>query len=228
MTAAPPVTHPVVHNAHPPAGTLRVDRLDCLRGDEPVLTGLSFEVHGGEVLQVLGANGSGKTTLLRVLAGLARPDGGALHWRGRTLDGHQEDWRDVLLYVSHAGGVTPTLTVAENLAYAVQMAGRPPRAPLDGAFRDMGLGTLRNTLAGRLSAGQRQRVALARLLLIPAEVWLLDEPLTALDAAGKTLVETLLVGHAARGGLAIVATHQALDLPAGLVRTLQLTSARAA
>lgn len=217
-----------MHHARPPPGTLHAAGLECLRGDEPVIDGLSFDVRGGEILQVLGANGSGKTTLLRVLAGLAQPDGGALQWRERALDTQPADWRGTLLYVSHAGGVTPTLTVAENLVYAVALSGRPRRAPLDAVLQDMGLAPLRNALAGRLSAGQRQRVALARLLLIPAEAWLLDEPLTALDAAGKALVETMLVGHAARGGLAIVATHQALDLPAGLMRTLQLTSARAA
>lgn len=214
-------------NRHAP-GTLSVSNLECLRGDETVLQRLSFNVSAGEILQVLGANGSGKTSLLRILSGLARASDGELQWGGRPLADIPDEWRQSLLYVSHAGGVTNSLTAEENLRFAVALAARPPLRPLDEALAAVGLAALRGAAAGRLSAGQRQRVALARLLLIPAEVWLLDEPLTALDTAGKALVESMLCAHAAQGGLAIVATHQALDLPNPLLRTLGLAAEQSA
>ncbi len=199
--------------------------LECVRGDELVFSNLSFALNDGEILQVLGENGSGKTSLLRILSGLSAASSGELLWRAQPLSADPADWQSQLHYLSHAGGVTGALTVAENLRYASALADRGALNSLEDALARVGLWHLRDVLTSRLSAGQRQRVALARLVLIPATVWLLDEPLTALDRAGKVLLETLLTEHALTGGLALVATHQALTITRAPLRTLQLSPA---
>lgn len=202
--------------------TLEIRNLECLRREEPVFENLSFAVAAGTVVQILGANGSGKTSLLRLLAGLSQPSAGDILWNGCPLAGQLSEWRYAMTYLSHSGGVTPNLTVTENLAFAVALAGRGLRTSLVDALAAVGLANRANDMAARLSAGQRQRVALARLVAIPATVWLLDEPLTALDADGKQCVEVLLAAHAASGGIALVATHQPLALEAATLRTLAL------
>lgn len=209
------------------ASTLRVINLECVRGDELIFQNLSFAIKGGEILQVLGPNGSGKTSLLRILSGLSCASAGQIVWQDRSPLDEPGRWQSQIHYLSHAAGVTATLSVEENLRYAVALANRPLLSSLDDALAQVGLEHLRAVLTGRLSAGQRQRVALARLVLIPALIWLLDEPLTALDRAGKALVEALLTAHAAAGGLALVATHQALDIQHASLRTLQLSPAPA-
>jgi heme exporter protein A len=208
---------------------LRVLELECVRGDELIFQHLSFAAEGGEILQILGANGSGKTSLLRILSGLSTASAGEVQWQVQPAGGNTSlEWSTQIHYLSHAGGVTAALTVEENLRYAMSLAERAPLASLADVLTRLDLRPLQATLCGRLSAGQRQRVALARLLLIPGCIWLLDEPLTALDAAGKALLEVLLCEHAAAGGLALVATHQTLDLTRARTRALLLNESRVA
>ncbi len=211
-------------NTAPLAPRLEVRGLECVRADSLVFSALSFTVQGGEILQILGANGSGKTSLLRILSGLSQPTEGEFSWRGKGTAKDLQAWQRELLYVGHVAGVTATLSVSENLRYALALSGRCARLSLPEAIARVGLPGYAAVLAGRLSAGQRQRVALARLLLIPAAVWLLDEPLTALDPSGKILLEAMLRQHAQVGGLALVVTHQTLDIPAPYLRSLQLVS----
>ncbi len=203
--------------------SLKVRALECVRGDELVFTDLSFSLGGGEILQVLGENGSGKTSLLRILSGLSVANSGEILWQVPPRSAAPASWQSQLHYLSHASGVTGILSVEENLRYASALANRPSRNSLEDALAHVGLTHVRQVLTSRLSAGQRQRVALARLVLIPALVWLLDEPLTALDQAGKVLVETLLTEHALAGGLALVATHQPLVITRAPIRTLLLS-----
>ena len=206
----------------PPPAPLHIENLECVRGDALVLEGFSLAVAAGSAVQILGANGSGKTTLLRTLAGLSRPTEGSVRWHGKVIDDPTAGWRSTMHYVSHQGGVSLALSVRENLLHAAALGGCRDEQALDAALRTFGLSDLGDRIAGKLSAGQRQRTALARLRIVPAEVWLLDEPLTALDAAGKRTFEQMLLTHVARGGIALAATHQALDLPPGTLRTVEL------
>lgn len=203
----------------PPALVAR--DLLCIRGDEPVFDDLSFSAHGGEVWQIVGANGAGKTSLLRILAGLAPAAGGHLSWRDREVAAGDEHLRRDLTYLGHQPGVTGFLSVRENLVYALRLAGATPRMAVDEALAIVGLGDFPDASARRLSAGQRQRLALARFVAAATPLWIMDEPLTALDADGRALVERLLDAHAHAGGLAIVSTHHSLAIDAGRLRRFE-------
>jgi heme exporter protein A len=201
--------------------------LVCLRGDEIIFENLSLTAGAGEVWQIVGANGAGKTSLLRILAGLAPAAGGSLEWRGQPVQVGAEALRAELCYLGHQPGVTGFLSVAENLDYLLRLsAGRPALPPAE-AIAAVGLAGLEDAPARRLSAGQRQRLALARFAALDCPLWILDEPLTALDTAGRALVDRLLTAQATRGGIAIVSTHQPLDIPAGHLRRFEFGADRA-
>ncbi|MEO5700447.1 MAG: cytochrome c biogenesis heme-transporting ATPase CcmA [Casimicrobiaceae bacterium] len=203
---------------------LEAHQLAMRRGATRLFTGLSFRVAPGEVLMITGANGTGKTTLLRMLAGLTTPAAGTMTWQGRTLRPFDPALRAIAAFVGHQPALKDELTARENLAALTRLAGEPvtPQA-LDAALDRVELTRQRNLPARVLSQGQRRRIGLARLSLVRRLVWLLDEPLTALDPAGMGLVAQLIGDHARDGGMAIAATHAALDLPAGPTRTLALT-----
>ncbi len=208
--------------ANTPYSALDAQELECIRGDSVIFQDLNLCAERGQVVQIVGANGTGKSSLLRLLAGLSDPASGVIRWHGRDIALDRRAWQQTLHYIGHLNGVTANLTVMENLEFARALADRTPGMPLNEALAQVGLGACGHQLAGRLSAGQRQRAALARLLLVPAEVWLLDEPLTALDQAGKALFETMLVQHVASGGLAIVATHHTLSVPRDIAITFDM------
>lgn len=195
--------------------------LVCMRGDEQIFEGLSLTARGGEIWQIVGPNGAGKTSLLRILAGLAPAAGGELSWRDTPLQVGAETLRRDLCYLGHHPGVTGFLSVRENLAYAARLTGAAVTMSTDAALSAVGLGELLDAPARRLSAGQRQRLALARFVQFAAPLWIMDEPLTALDDAGRTLVERLLDAHALRGGLAIVSTHHPLAVSASALRRFE-------
>ena len=193
---------------------LTVSGLAAERGGRPVFSGLSFSAVSGELIAVSGPNGAGKSTLLRVVSGLLHPVSGSVRF-----DPPDEEAARLVHYVGHADALKPALSVAENLGFWRQVwrgTGLDPEAALD----RMGLAHLASLPAGVLSAGQKRRVALARLLLASRPIWLLDEPATALDSAGQAGLGGLLSGHLATGGIALVATHQALPLPASQEVTL--------
>ncbi len=177
---------------------VRAEGLVALRGERVVLSGVSLAVPPGGALLLLGPNGSGKTTLLRVLAGLKRPDAGAVTWPESEAP---------VAYLGHADAIKPGLTALENLRFAA--AGQPV-AP---ALAAMGLERLGELPARMLSAGQRRRLALARLALSRAPLWLLDEPTLGLDTASLGLLGAMLASHRATGGGVVAATHQELMLP---------------
>jgi heme exporter protein A len=170
---------------------------------------------------VRGANGSGKTTLLRCVAGLSRADAGDVLWDGETTGGHNPAYRACLLYAGHLPGIKDDLNAEENLHSSLTLRGVSAtpsacRAALD----EVGLAKRRFLPARRLSAGQRRRIGLARLILDPAPLWALDEPLTALDDEGQRLFARLLERHLGRGGLALLATHH--DLAPAPARELRI------
>jgi heme exporter protein A len=192
--------------------------LACRRGERLVFGGLDFALAPGDALVLRGPNGSGKSSLLRVMAGLIRPIAGRLDWGGAAIDDDREAHAAKLHFLGHLDAVKPALTVAENLRFWMDLRGggagvaagnEVRRAALD----TLGLGALADAPARYLSAGQRRRLALARLIAAPAPLWLLDEPTNALDDAALAAFEAMLARHRAAGGMVAVATHAAIALP---------------
>ena len=182
---------------------LVAEAISVFRGERLVLDRVSFGVPAGGALLLLGPNGAGKSTLLRVLAGLKRLDG------GRVLLDAGEDGGGRLAYLGHQDGIKPGLTAAENLAFAARVSGGDARAALEA----LGLLPLASLPARMLSAGQKRRLALARLTVSGAAIWLLDEPTLGVDAASVQAFGALLAGHRASGGVIVAATHLPLPLP---------------
>ena len=192
---------------------LEVADLACRRGGRPVFHRLSFAVSAGELLVLTGRNGSGKTTLLRTLALLVRADAGAIRWQGAEVQADPDAWRGRLAWLGHLDGLKGDLTVAENLQTGQQLRGDPtPLDRLAAVLRRLDLDRLADRPVRTLSAGQRRRAGLARVALSEAPVWLLDEPLNALDAPAQAIFRTVLQGHLDGGGLAVAATHADLGL----------------
>ncbi|MBP0620754.1 cytochrome c biogenesis heme-transporting ATPase CcmA [Cupriavidus sp. LEh25] len=183
--------------------------LGLSRAGRPVLRGIDLALSPGYLLQVLGANGSGKTSLLRVLCGLAVPDEGRLRWHGRPLRAGDPAYLQALAYVGHANGIDPDLSPAENLRFAARMAGSDAGA-VASALAAQALERVAHTPVRALSQGQRRRVALARLSLARRALWLLDEPVAALDTDACARFDAQLDAHLAAGGMAVIATHQLL------------------
>ena len=206
----------------PPArpALLEARALAFYRQDEPVFGPLDFSVGAGEIALVEGDNGSGKTTLLRILAGLLHVDEGQLLWRGEAWQGdaHLGD----ILFLGHHLGLKGDLSPRENLAVAAGLYGRRDGlAPAD-ALRQIGLaGDAAEPVRPR-TAGPQKRAALVRLLLLPATLWLLDEPYANLDRSGIELVNGLLAQHAARGGAALVTSHGAVSFLDGAPRRIRM------
>ena len=186
----------------------------CRRGERVLFEGLSFALAGGDALLLLGANGTGKTSLLRLLAGLLGPldaQDGALSWRGRSVWDDPEAYHREVHFLGHADGIKAALSVAENLSFWAGLHNR--RKPdLDGALGVLDLAGFGDMPARFLSAGQRRRLALARLCAAPAPLWLLDEPTAGLDAASIARLEALIASHRAAGGLVVASSHAALKL----------------
>ena len=177
-----------------------------------MFAGLSFALAEGEVLVLRGPNGSGKSSLLRLLAGFLPPAAGRLAWAGAPVDQDLAAHRARLHYVGHADAVKSALTARENLAFAATLAGAPAGA-LEAALAGFDLLPLEDLPARYLSAGQKRRLALARLLASERPLWLLDEPGVGLDAANRSHLEQALAAHRATGGLAVLATHGDVAVP---------------
>ena len=182
--------------------------LECARGGRTLFRGLSFALKEGELLRVAGGNGRGKTSLLRILCGLLGPQAGEVRWNGGAIRSLGEEYARQLVYLGHAPAVKDELTAAENLSIACRIAGGS-RTAGEIAQALQRLEVPAASLLKRLSQGQRRRAALARLALShSAPLWLLDEPLAALDAQAARLVEELIAGHVGQGGMVIYTTHQ--------------------
>jgi heme exporter protein A len=198
--------------------------LAAQRGSTRLFSSLSFSVEPGCALFVTGANGTGKTTMLRILAGLAAPFAGKVRWRGVDVAPFAQSLREDVVYAGHLPALKDELTAEENLAALVALTGAAiETAKLRDALASVSLDRQAGLPARALSQGQRRRLGLARLILTRRPLWLLDEPATALDMAGIALLKQLLTGHLERGGCALVATHQSLELPAAHVRALALS-----
>jgi heme exporter protein A len=202
---------------------LEAQRLAAQRGSATLFTGVDFALSSGEALLVTGANGSGKTTLLKIAAGLTRPISGTLEWRGVAVAPFDAALRAAALYIGHATALKDELTAEENLVSLAALHGATVDAvAARAALAAWSLERQRALPARVLSQGQRRRVGLARLRVTRRPLWVLDEPTTALDADGVGTLHELLAAHLAQGGIAIIATHQDLALPASAKRALRL------
>jgi heme exporter protein A len=202
------------------AALLEARGLCFLRQDEPVFGPIDFALRGGEIALVEGDNGSGKTTLMRVLTGMLRPGDGEVLLDGAPFS--LDTVAGAVVFLGHNLGLKLDLSPRENLALAAGLYGVRSGADASGVLRDVGLGGYEDEPVRQLSAGQKKRAALARLLLLPARVWLLDEPYANLDREGIALVNRLLEQHAARGGAALVTSHGAVSFAGGEPRRIRL------
>jgi len=201
---------------------LEAAHLTCQRGERTLFTGLSFTLSAGELLQVAGPNGSGKTSLLKLLCGLSPPLEGTVNWQNAPVRG--EDFRRNLLYIGHQNAVKEDLSALENLRIATDFAGEPlSDAQALAALARMGLAGREHLPAKVLSQGQKRRVTLARLLVSRAPLWVLDEPLTALDVRAVELIQLRLAEHLARQGMVVLTTHQPLQVPGVTPRRIELS-----
>jgi heme exporter protein A len=210
----------------PSEAMLEARNLSCQRGDRVLFSGLNLSLVPGELLQVAGPNGSGKTSLLKILSGITSPIEGDVFWHGESTRKLGEEFRKNLLYLGHQNAVKEELTALENLQITAALEGYS-------LSESDGLGALdRIGLVGReylpakvLSQGQKRRVALARLLLSGATLWILDEPLTALDARAIELIQSRLAEHLSAGGMVILTTHQPIGVPGVTPRKLEMDNA---
>ena len=202
---------------------LEVSDLACARGDHRLFSGLSFTLSSGELMQVQGENGKGKTSLLRTLCGFLQPEAGSIRWGGVEVGELGDEFFANLLYLGHHNAIKDELSALENLRISSGHSGvdLDDRQAL-AALRRLGLKGREHLPVRVLSQGQRRRVALARMLVSQAPLWILDEPLTALDVGAVALIEALLGEHLARGGMVIFTTHQPLRVEGVTTRALVL------
>ncbi len=206
-----------------PLSMLEVVDLASTRGDRRLFTGLGFNLSAGELLYVRGRNGSGKTTLLRTLCGLMLPQQGEIRWRGENIRALREDYFREVLFLGHLNGIKGDLSGLENLRVAAILEGdRVTDRAIEEALARLGLAGFEDLPTRMLSQGQKRRVALARLVLSKAALWVLDEPFTALDTAAVELLQALMREQLARGGSLVLTTHQEVPLTSGQVQQLYL------
>ena len=213
---------------------LSVADLSCVRDERLLFDELSFTISSGELVQIEGHNGAGKTTLLRIIAGLGRADSGQVLWNQEDIQVAREDYHQELLFLGHQTGVKRELTAFENLAFFQAMHKCNQGSDLKGSPQVMGEDALWQALAhvglagredvpaGQLSAGQQRRVALARLWLSNHKLWVLDEPLTAIDKQGVKVLENLFLSHVERGGMVLLTTHQDMFTDSNHLRKIKL------
>jgi len=202
---------------------LEVVDLECVRGDRRLFSGLEFSLAPGELLYLYGHNGSGKTTLMRCVCGLIRPAEGEIRWQGKAIRKLGEEFTREVVHIGHKNGIKDDLTAVENLRISCTLDGvRVSERQAWDALERMGLRGHEDLPTQVLSQGQKRRVAMARLLLHDASLWVLDEPFTALDKAAVDYLQSIIRQHIENGGMAILTTHQEVELTRGKVKQLQL------
>ena len=202
---------------------LEAQNLSCTRGDRELFTDLNFKLESGTLLYVEGPNGSGKTTLLRAVCGLFLPTDGDILWQGENTRPLAEDFRKDVIYLGHHNGIKLDLSGLENLHIASVLDGdNVAEEQLWNALEQMGLSGFEDLPTRSLSQGQKRRVALARLLINSARLWILDEPFTALDVAAVERLQAVIAEHVTNGGIVMLTTHQEVALTSGQVNRLQL------
>jgi len=202
---------------------LEVINLTCVRGTRLLIRSLNFTATAGELIELRGPNGSGKTSLLRILCGLSSPAAGEVRWNGENIRSLSEEYFGAVAYLAHQNAVKDELSAIENLRISTGVAGNSlNKAQAQEVLERIGLKDRQHLPARVLSAGQRRRLALARLLTSKATLWILDEVLTSLDDAAVRLSREFIADHLENGGMAIVATHQDLNLSPARTKRLEL------
>jgi heme exporter protein A len=188
---------------------LQGNRLSCIRDDRVLFEELDFTLKPGQVLLLEGKNGSGKTSLLRILCGFREPDSGQVFWCGDAINDSQ--YYADMAYVGHLDGIKKELTVLENLKVSLALS-RAGQYSIQQALDKVKLAGYDDVLVQALSAGQKRRLSLARLLITQNMVWILDEPFTSIDKQGIALIESLMIEHCAEGGMIILTSHHEINL----------------
>lgn len=205
---------------------LDVKSLTAIRDDRALFEGLSFTIQSGELVQIEGRNGTGKTTLLRIITGLGDRDEGTIHWNQVNIEADRDSYHQDLLFLGHQTGIKRELTALENLHFYQSVhAGSAVGEDLYQALTQVGLAGREDVPVAHLSAGQQRRVALARLWLSRKKLWILDEPLTAIDKQGVKVLEALFLKHAEQGGIVVLTTHQDMFADNPKLRKIKLGDA---
>ncbi len=192
---------------------LEAQDLECVKGNDQLFSGFNLSASAGQIIQITGENGSGKTSLLRILTGLSEPESGEVLWQGNSIFDNSAHYQAELAYLGHLNGLKPSLSAIENLIAGRALLSKPSNVSPNQALIKVGLDGYQHIYAYQLSAGQQRRVALARLLLSGAKLWILDEPITAIDPKGVAVFEQMIAEHANTDGLVLLTSHQELLLP---------------
>tara|TARA_Y100001960_G_C14703307_1_gene842924 strand:- start:667 stop:1281 length:615 start_codon:yes stop_codon:yes gene_type:complete len=202
---------------------LKVTHLECVRGERSLFKDINFSLEAGELLQVNGPNGSGKTSLLRMICGLATPANGKILWLNNNIRSLGEDYFNSITYLGHLNGTKDNLNALENLRISSALAGNViDKRKAYSTLQKMGLSGREMLPIKVLSQGQRRRVTLSRLLVSNAVLWILDEPLVALDTSAVLLIKDILEKHLKKGGIVVMTTHQDINISAIETKRLQL------
>lgn len=205
--------------------TLSFSELGCNRGERQLFHGIDCVLNAGHWLHVTGANGAGKTSLLRMVCGLAPIESGEICWNGTPIHAQRDAYRQDLCYLGHLNALQESMTVSENLTFAAALGGfAHGRVQTQEVLAGFGLGGRGrgDQLVRHLSQGQKRRVALSRLALSPARLWVLDEPFVAMDDAGVRMLADLIAAHLAQGGLAVLTSHQQVPIGSVPAQLLEL------
>jgi heme exporter protein A len=201
---------------------LEIQTLECVRDDRLLFNDLSFTVADAEVLQIEGPNGSGKTSLLRIICGLRLPEAGQVMWQGKSISSNREDYYANMVYIGHLPCIKADLTVMENVRSLLDTRSLTlSNVVIEAALAKVGLASYEDVQGKALSSGQRRRILLAFIELARAKLWILDEPLTALDVQGVDLMESMILEHRAAGGSVVFTTHHGMQLDCEM-RSVQL------
>ena len=203
---------------------LTAHEITCIRGQRALFTDLNLTIGAGEILHIQGSNGSGKTSLLRILCGTSQPDKGTVLWQSEDIRTCRSPYCEHLAYIGHNNGIKLALPPSENLSCLAAIKGFAADSQIDLALTRIGLSRDRDVPCIHLSAGQRRRVAIAWLFMTQASIWILDEPLTAIDQDGIDIVRTRFGRHLEDGGLIVLTGHQHLQFEGRKIKSLHLST----
>ena len=205
------------------APTLSFSKLGCSRGGRQLFQGIDCVLEAGRWLYVTGANGVGKTSLLRMVCGLAPIDSGDICWNGTPVHSQRDAYRQDLCYLGHLNALQESMTVNENMVFNAALGGNAPEpSQMDEVLTHFGVRGRGGQLVRHLSQGQKRRVALSRLALSQARLWVLDEPFVAMDESGVRMLADLVAAHLGKGGLAVLTSHQLVAIGAVPAQLLEL------